>query len=107
MAKEKEKLFMAAMKKKFKEDPTEVHTNYYSFGGWKQSKRKREWVEQANKIAKDRGIPMMNQDIGVPLGQRVLMPYQLSHTDIYAEADDLHFVNNAAMQQAGTISGGP
>ena len=35
-----------------------------------------------------------------PLGQRVLMPYQLSHTDIYAEADDLHFVNNAAMQQA-------
>jgi methyl-coenzyme M reductase alpha subunit len=100
MAKEKEKLFMKAMKKKFKEDPTEVNTNYYSFGGWKQSKRKREWVEQANKIAKARGIVMMNQDIGVPLGQRVLMPYQLSHTDIYAEADDLHFVNNAAMQQA-------
>ena len=42
---------------------------------------------------------MMNPDIGVPLGQRVLMPYQLSHTDIYAEADDLHFMNNAAMQQ--------
>jgi methyl-coenzyme M reductase alpha subunit len=88
------------MKKKFKEDPTDEHTTYYSFGGWKQSKRKREWVEQANKIAKARGIVMMNQDIGVPLGQRVLMPYQLSHTDIYAEADDLHFVNNAAMQQA-------
>jgi methyl-coenzyme M reductase alpha subunit len=100
MAKEKEKLFLKAMKKKFKEDPTDVHTNYYSFGGWKQSKRKREWVEQATKIAKKRGIVMMNQDIGVPLGQRVLMPYQLSHTDIYAEADDLHFINNAAMQQA-------
>ena len=100
MAKEKEKLFIDAMKRKFKEDPTEVNTNYYTFGGWKQSKRKREWVEQANKIAKERGIPMMNQDIGVPLGQRVLMPYQLSHTDIYAEADDLHFMNNAAMQQA-------
>jgi methyl-coenzyme M reductase alpha subunit len=28
------------------------------------------------------------------------MPYQLSHTDIYNEADDLHFINNAAMQQA-------
>ena len=27
MAKEKEKLFMDAMKKKFKEDPTEVHTH--------------------------------------------------------------------------------
>ncbi len=100
MAKEKEKLFMKAMKKKFKEDPTDVHTKYYTFGGWRQSKRKREWVEQSNKIAKERGIVMMNQDIGVPLGQRVLMPYQLSHTDIYGEADDLHFINNAAMQQA-------
>jgi len=88
------------MKKKFSEDPTEVNTHYYTFGGYRQSKRKTEWVEQANKIAKKRGIPMMNQDIGVPLGQRVLMPYQLSHTDIYAEADDLHFMNNAAMQQA-------
>lgn len=100
MAKSKDKLFIDAMKKKFKEDPTEVNTHYYTFGGWKQSKRKKEWVEQSNKIAKKRGIPMMNQDIGVPLGQRVLMPYQLSHTDIYAEADDLHFMNNAAMQQA-------
>ncbi len=100
MAKEKEKLFLDSMKKKFKEAPTEVSTHYYTYGGWKQSKRKREWVEQANKVAKARGIPMMNPDIGVPLGQRVLMPYQLSHTDIYAEGDDLHFVNNAAMQQA-------
>jgi len=100
MAKEKDKLFIAAMKKKFKEDPTEVRSKHYSYGGWRQSKRKREWVEQANRIAKERGIPMMNQDIGVALGQRVLMPYQLSHTDIYGEADDLHFVNNAAMQQA-------
>ncbi|HQN75450.1 MAG TPA: methyl-coenzyme M reductase subunit alpha, partial [Methanomassiliicoccales archaeon] len=100
MAKEKDKMFIAAMKKKFKEDPTEVRSKHYSYGGWRQSKRKREWVEQSNKIAKARGIPMMNQDIGVALGQRVLMPYQLSHTDIYGEADDLHWVNNAAMQQA-------
>lgn len=99
MAKEKDKLFIAAMKKKFKEDPTEVRSKHYSYGGWRQSKRKREWVEQSNKIAKARGIPMMNQDVGVALGQRVLMPYQLSHTDIYGEADDLHWVNNAAMQQ--------
>ena len=99
MAKEKDKMFIAAMKKKFKEDPTEVRSQHYSYGGWRQSGRKREWVEQANKIAKARGIPMMNQDVGVALGQRVLMPYQLSHTDIYGEADDLHWVNNAAMQQ--------
>ena len=60
MAKEKEKLFMKAMKKKFKEDPTDEHTTYYSFGGWKQSKRKREWVEQSAKIAKARGLAMYN-----------------------------------------------
>lgn len=100
MAKNKEKLFMAACKKKFKEDPTDEYTSYYHFGGWKQSKRKVEFVEAANKIAKERGIPMMNQDIGVPLGQRSWMPYQLSHTDIYVEPDDLHCVNNPAIQQA-------
>lgn len=100
MAKNKEKLFMAAVKKKFKEDPTDEYTSYYKFGGWRQSKRKVEFVEAANKIAKERGIPMMNQDIGVPLGQRSWMPYQLSHTDIYVEPDDLHCINNPAIQQA-------
>ena len=28
------------------------------------------------------------------------MTYQLSHTDIYVEVDDLHCVNNPAIQQA-------
>ena len=28
------------------------------------------------------------------------MPYEVSGTDIFVEGDDLHFVNNAAMQQA-------
>jgi len=96
----KEKLFMDAMKKKFTEAPTETHTHFYKFGGWKQSKRKQEFVASANKIAKERGIPMMNQDIGVPLGQRSWMPYQMSHTDIFVEPDDLHCVNNPAIQQA-------
>jgi len=99
MAKEKEKLFIKAVKRKFPEEPTEVKTHFYTFGGWRQSARKREFVEAANKIAKQRGIPMMNQDIGVPLGQRSWMPYQLSHTDIFVEPDDLHIINNAAMQQ--------
>jgi len=96
----KEKMFMAACKKKFKEEPTDMYTKYYCYGGWKQSKRKVEFVEAANKIAKARGIPMMNQDIGVPLGQRSWMPYQLSHTDMFVEPDDLHCVNNSAIQQA-------
>ena len=96
----KEKLFMEACKKKFKEEPTDVSTKYYCFGGWKQSKSKVEFQKAADEIAKKRGIPMLNEDIGVPLGQRSWMPYQLSHTDIYAEADDLHCVNNCAIQQA-------
>ncbi len=96
----KEKLFIEACKKKFEEEPTDVNTKFYQFGGWKQSARKREFVDAANKIAKERGIPMMNQDIGVPLGQRNWMPYQLSHTDTYVEPDDLHCINNPAMQQA-------
>ena len=96
----KEKLFMQAVKKKFKEDPTDLHTKFYCYGGWKQSKRKVEFVEASKKISKARGIPMMNQDIGVPLGQRSWMPYQMSHTDIFVEPDDLHCINNPAIQQA-------
>jgi len=96
----KQKLFMDACKKKFKEEPTDISTKYYCFGGWKQSKSKVEFQKTAEAIAKKRGIPMLNEDIGVPLGQRSWMPYQLSHTDIYAEADDLHCVNNTAIQQA-------
>ena len=98
--KQKEKLFMPAVKKKFKEDPTDMETKYYCYGGWKQSKSKVEFQKSALAIAKKRGFPMMNEDIGVPLGQRAWMPYQMSHTDIYVEADDLHCVNNAAIQQA-------
>ena len=100
MAEERERLFMRAVKNKFSEEPTDVTTKFYTFGGWRQSARKREWVEQANKIAAERGIPMMNQDIGVPLGQRSWMPYQLSHTEIFCEPDDLNFINNPAMHQA-------
>ena len=96
----KEKLFMEACKKKFKEEPTDMTTKYYCYGGWKQSKSKVEFQNSAMEIAKKRGIPMMNEDIGVPLGQRSWMPYQMSHTDIFAEADDLHCVNNCAIQQA-------
>ncbi|MCL2509714.1 MAG: coenzyme-B sulfoethylthiotransferase subunit alpha [Methanomassiliicoccaceae archaeon] len=98
--KQKEKLFMDAVKKKFKEDPTDMETKYYCYGGWKQSKSKVEFQKSALAIAKKRGFPMMNEDIGVPLGQRAWMPYQMSHTDIYVEADDLHCVNNCAIQQA-------
>ncbi len=94
-----DRLFLRAMKKKFEEDPKDKSTTFYKFGGWKQSERKREFVEAGKKVAAERGIPQYDPDVGTPLGQRVLMPYQLSTTDTFVEGDDLHFVNNAAMQQ--------
>lgn len=94
-----DKKFMDALKKKFEEAPEEQKTHFYDLGGWKQSQRKTEFVNAGEEIAKKRGIPMYNPDVGTPLGQRVLMPYQVSTTDTFVEGDDLHFVNNAAIQQ--------
>lgn len=93
------KLFLKALQSKFDEDPKQNHTNFYCYGGWKQSPRKREFDEYAKKIEKERDIPFYNPDIGVPLGQRKLMAYKVSGTDTYVEGDDLHFCNNAAIQQ--------
>ena len=94
-----DKKFIGALKKAFKEDPTDKTTEYFKYGGWKQSERKTEFVKAGKEIAEKRGIPMYNPDVGTPLGQRVLMPYQVSTTDTFVEGDDLHFVNNAAIQQ--------
>lgn len=98
---EKDKMYYYALTKKFKEKPEETRTKFYIYGGWKQSKRKREFYEQSQKAAKERGIPLYNPELhlGKGPGQRVLMPYQLSGTDIFCEPDDLHFINNAAMHQ--------
>ena len=94
-----DKKFIDALNKKFKESPDEKTTTFYDLGGWKQSERKTEFYNAGKDIADKRGIPMYNPDVGSPLGQRTLMPYQLSTTDTYVEGDDLHFINNAAMQQ--------
>ena len=94
------KLFLKALQEKFDEDPEEQNTKYYCYGGWEQSARKREFNEQAEKAMEARGgLPFYNPDIGVPLGQRKLMAYQVSGTDTYVEGDDLHFCNNSAIQQ--------
>lgn len=95
-----DKKFLDAMKQKFSEDPTDDRTTFYNMGGWKQSERKSAFVKEGQEIAKERGIPMYNPDIGTPLGQRALMSYQLSTTDTFVEGDDLHFINNSAIQQA-------
>jgi methyl-coenzyme M reductase alpha subunit len=94
-----DKMFINAMKKKFSEAPDEKTTHFYNLGGWEQSERKREFVAAGKEVAAKRGIPQYDPDVGTPLGQRVLMPYQVSTTDTFVEGDDLHFVNNAAIQQ--------
>lgn len=95
-----DKKFIDALSKKFKEEPTDKTTTFYNLGGRTQSERKREFISEGADIAKERGIPMYNPDIGSPVGQRALMSYQLSTTDTFVEGDDLHFINNSAIQQA-------
>ena len=93
------KLYLGAMEKKFKEKPEDKNTTFYNYGTWRQSKRKSGYVESSKKIEAQRGIPGYNPDVGLAQGQRLLMPYQLNHTDYIVDMDDIHFINNAAMQQ--------
>ena len=99
-----QKLFLSALKEKFEgEDPESVKTTFYNFGGLKQSPRKREFMKAAKGIEMERGISMYDPEHchlgGLPMGQRQLMTYEVSQSGVFVEGDDLHFVNNAAMQQ--------
>ena len=99
-----QKLFLDALKEKFQgQDPESVKTTFYNFGGLKQSPRKREFMAAAKGIEMSRGISMYDPEHchlgGLPMGQRQLMTYEVSTTGVFVEGDDLHFVNNAAMQQ--------
>jgi methyl-coenzyme M reductase alpha subunit len=99
-----QKLFLNALKEKFEgEDPESVKTTFYNFGGLKQSPRKREFMKAAKGIEMERGISMYDPEHchlgGLPMGQRQLMTYEVSQSGVFVEGDDLHFVNNAAMQQ--------
>jgi len=100
--KETQKRFIKAMKKKFAgQEPTST-TTVYKYEGYTQNKRKVEFKKAGDAIAKKRGISAYNPMVhigGIPLGQRQLTPYVVSGTDVVCEGDDLHFVNNAAMQQ--------
>jgi len=99
-----QKLFLSALKEKFEgQDQEAVKTTFYNFGGLKQSPRKREFLKAAKGIEMERGISMYDPEHchlgGLPMGQRQLMTYEVSQTGVFVEGDDLHFVNNAAMQQ--------
>ncbi len=58
-------------------------------------------IKAGKEIAEKRGLAFYNPYMhsGVPVGQRAITPYVISGTDIVCEPDDLHYVNNAAMQQ--------
>ncbi|WP_042705994.1 coenzyme-B sulfoethylthiotransferase subunit alpha [Methanomicrobium mobile] len=99
-----QKLFLDALKEKFHgQDPKSVNTTFYNFDGVKQSPRKREFMAATKAIEQKRGISMYDPEHchlgGIPMGQRQLMTYEVSGTGTFVEGDDLHFVNNAAMQQ--------
>ena len=99
-----QKLFLDSLNEKFKgQDIESEKTTFYNFDGVRQSPRKREFMKATESIEKERGISMYDPERchlgGIPMGQRQLMTYQVSQSGIYCEGDDLHFVNNAAMQQ--------
>ena len=98
-----QKLFLKALKTKFEGDVAETKTEFYKFGGLDQSARKKEFMEASKKVELRRGISMYDPKRchlgGLPMGQRQLMTYEVSGTGTFVEGDDLHFVNNPAMQQ--------
>ncbi|MBR1369353.1 methyl-coenzyme M reductase [Methanocalculus chunghsingensis] len=99
-----QKLFLKALKEKFPgQDVESQKAKFYAFDGVNQSPRKKEFKAANEKIVKERGIDMYDPERchlgGVPMGQRQLMTYEVSGTGTFVEGDDLHFVNNAAMQQ--------
>lgn len=107
MAIDKTKEHIKWLKETYKVEPTDViDKKLYQHGGTRQSRRKTEYIEFANRIAKERGIPGYDPDhialeleVGVPLGQRFLEPVKVSGTDVFCEYEDLHMMNNAAIQQ--------
>ncbi|MDD1736218.1 MAG: methyl-coenzyme M reductase subunit alpha, partial [Methanothrix sp.] len=85
-----------------KDAKLEGQTTSYLRLGPEQNARKREFMEAAAKLSGKRGMTGYNPYVhagGIPLGQRQLVPYKLSGTEYVVEGDDLHFVNNPAMQQ--------
>lgn len=98
-----QKLFLKSLKQKFEGDIAGTKTQYYNFGELNQSARKKEFIEASKKIEAKRGISMYEPHRchlgGLPMGQRQLMTYEVSGTGTFVEGDDLHFVNNPAMQQ--------
>ena len=97
-----EKIFVEALRAKFAGlDLSEQKTKYVR-AGYLQSARKREFQAAGERVAEKRGIKQYDANVhlgGMTLGQRQLVPYKLSTRPDIVEGDDLHYVNNPAMQQ--------
>ncbi|KPV65186.1 MAG: Methyl-coenzyme M reductase I subunit alpha [Candidatus Bathyarchaeota archaeon BA1] len=97
---ERKRPMYAAMERTFGSDPFQrIDPKMYKRGGFRQSKRKQEFVRLGRQVAIERGLPAYNRAMGIPLGQRQLEPFSVGKTGILAEQDDLHHVNNPAIQQ--------
>ncbi len=97
---EKTRDLYSTLGKTFGSDPFDVKDHeMYKRGGYRQSKRKREWVELGRQVAIERGLPAYNRAMGIPLGQRQLEPFVIAGTGVVAEQDDTHHINNPAIQQ--------
>ncbi|MEA1869532.1 MAG: methyl-coenzyme M reductase subunit alpha, partial [Euryarchaeota archaeon] len=97
-----EKIFVEALKAKFAGLDLAKQKVEYTRAGYIQNARKREFQAAGERVAEQRGIQQYDANLhcgGMTLGQRQLVPYKLSTTPDIAEGDDLHYVNNPAMQQ--------
>jgi len=97
-----EKIFVEALKAKFAGLDLSEQKVEYKRAGYVQNARKREFQAAGERVAEQRGISQYDVNVhcgGMTLGQRQLVPYKLSTTSDIVEGDDLHYVNNPAMQQ--------
>jgi len=99
--KKKERLpdYVKALENVFQESNKERRTTFYRYGAWRQSKRKKEFYKHARQLEKEMGLPRYNPELGIPLGQRKIAPYQISKENVMVEGEDMHICNNAAIMQ--------
>jgi len=81
-------------------EPTDRVGRYYVYGGWRQSRVKSEFAELSKRIERERGVPLYNPERHqFGLGQRLLIPYKISGTNVVTDGESFHQINNPAIQQ--------
>lgn len=91
--------YIKALENVFQESNKERRTTFYRYGAWRQSRRKKEFYEHARMLEKEMGLPRYNPELGIPLGQRKIAPYQISRENVIVEGEDMHICNNPAIMQ--------